>query len=105
MGQPTLTSSPIANNTPANRPKMNKIRILVVNFQLVKTKAAEINYEGIRKDRNDGYGGVLLAIKRSFTIETIDLPSEVGAVFAKITLTKNQSLVVGSLIRLPSSTL
>ena len=56
------------------------------------------NYEIIRKDRNDGYGRVLLAIKKDFIINniTISQENECEVAFAKLTFDKNQTLTVGA---------
>jgi len=63
------------------------------------------NYEIIRKDRKDGYGGVLLAIKKDFIINniTISQENECEVAFAKLTLGKNQTLIVGAAYRPPNS--
>ena len=61
------------------------------------------NYEVIRKDRNDGYGGVLLAIKKDFVIDAMDIDTTSKVVFAKLQLGKNLTLIIGSAYRPPSS--
>ena len=61
------------------------------------------NYEVIRKDRKDGYGGVLLAVKKDFVIDQMEVTTVVEAVFVKLQLGKNLPLIIGSLYRPPSS--
>ena len=63
------------------------------------------NYEILRKDRSDGYGGVLLAIKKDFIVDTITYPPEFDceAVFAKLSVGKSQSLIVGAAYRPPNN--
>ncbi|CAG2207668.1 unnamed protein product [Mytilus edulis] len=61
------------------------------------------NYEVIRKDRKDGYGGVLLAIKKEYISDSIETTTTSEAVFAKLNLGKNLSLIIGSVYRPPSS--
>lgn len=62
------------------------------------------NYDVITKDRADGYGGVLLAVKKYFIFDRIT-PSydDTESVFAKLSLGKGKSLIVGALYRPPSS--
>ncbi|XP_030834551.1 uncharacterized protein LOC115921326 [Strongylocentrotus purpuratus] len=64
------------------------------------------SYELIRNDRSDGYGGVLIALKKEIIFER--LPStpdaNVEAIFIKISLPKKNFLIVGALYRPPSST-
>ena len=61
------------------------------------------NYEVLRKDRKDGHGGVLLAIKKDLIIDTVDINTLTEAVFAKLQMGKNVSLFIGALYRSPSS--
>ena len=61
------------------------------------------NYDVIRHDPKDGYGGVLLAIRRYCVFEKVDIKSDTESVFAKLTLDKNKAFIVGSLYRPPSS--
>ena len=61
------------------------------------------NYDIVRQDRRDGYGGVLLGIKNDLIYEKLETRDDVEAVFAKITLDKNKTLIVGSVYRPPSS--
>ena len=61
------------------------------------------NYEVLRKDRKDGHGGVLLAIKKDLIIDTVDINTSTEAVFAKLQMGKNVSLFIGALYRSPSS--
>ena len=62
-------------------------------------------YEVIRHDRGDGYGGVLLAIRRDYIFEKLDIDVKTESVFAKVTFDKNRTLIIGSLYRPPSSDL
>lgn len=93
-------SSP-SNPIKSNKPHSQQHKIIIINFQSIKNKKEEImnlidqadpsiimgtetwlnpskhppppNYEVIRKDRHDGYGGVLLAIKKDFIIDSVDI--------------------------------
>ncbi|XP_072169454.1 uncharacterized protein [Diadema setosum] len=62
------------------------------------------NYELIRKDRIDGYGGVLIALKKDIIFERLHLDLDVEAIFIKISLARKASLIAGVLYRPPSST-
>jgi len=61
------------------------------------------NYEVFRKDRNDGYGGVLLTVHRDFITDHIDPQTKSESVFTKLTIGKNQALIIDSLYRPPRS--
>ena len=61
------------------------------------------NYEVFRKDRRDGYGGVLLAVKRDYITDQLETNTSSESVFTKLTIGKNQALIIGSLYRPPSS--
>ena len=59
-------------------------------------------YTIYRKDRADGYGGVILAVKTDFVSELINLPTDdndIEAVFAKITLTNDSKVIIGAVYR------
>lgn len=58
------------------------------------------NYEVIRKDRYDGYGGVLLVIKKDFIIDLVDINIILEVVFVKLYLGKNLLIIIGSVYRL-----
>ena len=53
----------------------------------------------MRQDRRDGYGGVLLGIKNDLIYEKLETKDDVETVFAKISLDKNKTLIVGSVYR------
>ena len=62
------------------------------------------SYTIYRKDRADGYGGVILAVKTDYVSEMITLPTdksdtELETVFAKITLENDSKVVVGAVYR------
>ena len=63
------------------------------------------NYEVLRKDRKDGYGGVLLAVKKDFIIDNITYPPEYDceAVFAKLSFGQSKSLIIGAAYRPPNN--
>ena len=61
------------------------------------------NLDVIRRYRKDSYGGVLMAIRRNYVFEKVDIKSDTESVFAKLTLDKNKAVIVGSLYRPPSS--
>ena len=60
-------------------------------------------YTAIRRDRSDGYGGVLIAVKDDIAFEELPSSQDCEAVFIKVALQGRKSLVVGSLYRAPSS--
>ncbi|XP_072181424.1 uncharacterized protein [Diadema setosum] len=62
-------------------------------------------YDVFRKDRADGYGGVLIAINKRYTCEHIPSRSECEALFTELPLRGNKTLIVGALYRPPSSSL
>ena len=74
-----------------------------VGFGLVYCQKKSDRYDIMRQDRRDGYGGVLLGIKNDLIYEKLETGDDVEAVFAKITLDKNKTLIVGSVYRPPSS--
>ena len=42
-----------------------------------KPHATRANYEVIRHDREDGYGGVLLAIRKDYIFEKLDIDVDI----------------------------
>ena len=46
-------------------------------------------YTTYRKDREDGYGGVLIAVKDNFISEKLDVPSDTDSVYIRIALPKS----------------
>jgi exonuclease III len=58
-----------------------------------------------RKERSDGYGGVLVAVRSEFISEEIepDGAGDTESIFVKISLQGNKSLIVGSIYRPPNS--
>ena len=60
-------------------------------------------YEVSRKDRNDGHGGVLIAIKRSLNSQSIEVKTESEQVWVKITRQRKCPIIIGSLYRPPKS--
>ena len=56
------------------------------------------NFNVYRKDRKDGYGGVLLGINSSLISHQLDISSEAEFIAAKI-LSGKQSIIVGALYR------
>ena len=55
-----------------------------------------------RKDRKDGYGGVLLAVHTSLISNQLDIATDAEYIAAKI-LNDKQSIIIGALYRPPSS--
>ena len=135
IGSPMASSSPrIPQRIPGHRP-WEPMTVLIVNFQSIKNKKAEVNniiaqyspaviigtetwlngnilsseifpqnYNIFRKDRSDGYGGVLLGIRSDYTSEEIsDCNIQTESIYCKIAIDKNNSLVVGSIYRPPNS--
>ena len=135
-GLPAFTSSPIKpNRTDRNNYyKPRNTKVLVVNFQRIKSKKEELchlldsanpniligtktwlrndissselfseGYNVYRKDRWDGFGGVLVAVKSDYISELIDTENETESIFIKISLHNNKSLIVGSIYRPPNS--
>ena len=74
-----------------------------LNSAIHSSEIFPANYDVIRHDRKDGYGGVLRAIRKDYVFEKVDVESNTESVFAKLTLDKNKTLIIGSLYRPPSS--
>ena len=64
-----------------------------------------IGFNVYRKDREDSYGGVLLAIKSDITSQHLEINGNCEVVAAKILLTKTNQLIIMSVYRSPSSNL
>ena len=110
------------------------LRVLNVNFQIIKNKKEELGalidssapdvilgtetwlnssvfsseifpmgYSIVRQDSDDGYGGVLIAVKNDITFEHLLSAPECESVFIKVPLQRNKSLILGSLYRAPST--
>ena len=60
-------------------------------------------YQVFRKDRSDGYGGVLLACRDSLNCEELAFDTSAEAVVCKITLDYRQPLIVCSFYRPPNT--
>ena len=76
-----------------------------LNSRIHSSEIFPSNYEVIRHDREDGYGGVLVAIRKNYIFEKLDINVKTELVFAKVTLNKNRTLIIGSSYRPPSSDL
>jgi exonuclease III len=50
---------------------------------------SDMNYDVVRKDQEDGYGGVLIAFKKNFIFEAITVKQNVECQFLKIQLSKS----------------
>lgn len=59
--------------------------------------------EVLRKGRPDGYGGVLLALKKDLIFDQLDISSETESVYAKLSFDRNKILIVGAVYRPHSS--
>ncbi len=60
-------------------------------------------YTVYRKDRQDGYGGVLVAIKNNITSEELKVDTNTESIFIKLTSQGNKTTILGCLFRPPSS--
>ena len=60
-------------------------------------------FDVIRRDRPDGYGGVLIATKKDLTHEQIHIATDIEIVTIRIKLQRNQFLTVVSIYRPPTS--
>ena len=69
----------------------------------------ESDYEIFRKDRKDGFGGVMLAIKSNINSNPIDITTvtdcDCEIIARKIECDSNKSLIVISAYRLPNSSI
>jgi hypothetical protein len=63
------------------------------------------NYNIYRRDRRDGFGGVLIAVKADIVSEHLDVEINTESVYTSITLEKGKQLIVGALYRPPSSSI
>ena len=62
-------------------------------------------YSLLRKDRQDGYGGVLLAIKSDMIHEPIATPIQLEMTATKIHLNNNKHIIIAAIYRPPNSDL
>ena len=66
-----------------------------------------LQYELFRRDRSDGYGGVAVAVSRSFDAKHLHTAEDCEALFVELDVTTNkrqkESLIVGAVYRPPSS--
>ncbi|XP_041457324.1 uncharacterized protein LOC121409459 [Lytechinus variegatus] len=66
-----------------------------------------LHYELFRRDRSDGYGGVAVAISRSFDAKHLHTADDCEALFIELNITANrsrkESIIVGAVYRPPSS--
>jgi hypothetical protein len=63
------------------------------------------NYNIYRRDRRDGFGGVLVAVKADIVSDHLDVEINTESVYTSITLEKGKQLIVGALYRPPSSSI
>ena len=54
------------------------------------------NYNILRKDRRDGYGGSIILIKNTTKHERIEVDTPCDIVFVKVECANNESLTIGS---------
>jgi hypothetical protein len=76
-----------------------------LNPNIYNSEILNNNYEIFRKDRQDSYGGVLLAIKSTLIAEEIKLESNhnIESIFCKISTPNSKQLIIGSVYRPPNS--
>ncbi|VDI11275.1 Hypothetical predicted protein, partial [Mytilus galloprovincialis] len=60
-------------------------------------------YSVYRKDRTDGYGGVLIAVKDIIISEELPVRSDTESLYIRLTTPDSKSIIVGCLYRPPSS--
>ena len=63
------------------------------------------SYNVFRHDRNDGYGGVLLAVCNGLTCKVLPLPTNCEAVACELTINDNNKLILCAFYRPPTSNL
>ena len=76
-----------------------------LNPNIYSSEFFHIGYNVYRKDREDSYGGVLLAIKSDITSQHLEINGNCEVVTVKILLTKTKQLIIMSVYRPPSSNL
>ena len=74
-----------------------------LNKNIASAELFPPTYDVYRKDRSDGYGGVLIAIKKMFIAEQISYNGNCEAIFIKLLLDGRKTLIIGSAYRPPSS--
>ena len=74
-----------------------------LNSQILNAEIFPPGYSITRKDRADGYGGVLLAIKSTIPHEPIPTPNDLDCAAAKITIDKNKTAIIVVIYRPPNS--
>ena len=75
-----------------------------LNPAIYSSEVIPSNYITYRRDRPDGYGGVLLAVRNNFVVEQLEDTGEDGieAVFGMISLFQKQKLIIGAFYRPPN---
>jgi hypothetical protein len=63
------------------------------------------NYNIYRRDRREGFGGVLIAVKADIVSDHLDVEINTESVYISITLEKGKQLIVGALYRPPISSI
>ena len=63
------------------------------------------NYNIYRRDRRDGFGGVLVEVKADIVSDHLDVEINTESVNTSIALEKGKQLIVGALYRPPSSSI
>ena len=70
-----------------------------LNSSVHNTELFPPSYDVIRKDRSDGWGGVLLAIKKDFIYDRVEIDTDAECIFARFTVDKDKTLIIGSMYR------
>lgn len=76
-----------------------------LNNSIHSSEFFQVNYGVHRKDRNDGYGRVLIAVRSDIICDRLEVGDTSESVYVSIRLDKNLELIIGSLYRPPSSSL
>lgn len=60
-------------------------------------------YTVYRKDRKDGYGGVLIAVKSNIISEELNITTDAESIYVKLSIAGNKTILLGCLYRPPNS--
>jgi hypothetical protein len=74
-----------------------------LNNNIHNSEVLPTHYEVYRKDRKDGYGGVLIAVNNTLISQDLEIKSDCEIVGTRIKYSKNTSLIVISVYRPPNN--
>ena len=133
LGSPLHASSPVSGSVRARPAMPEKLRLMVINFQSIKNKKdllgvmLEDNFDVIigtetwlnpdiedseilppthkafRRDRVDGYGGVILIFKQDLVVRELPMSDSVEFLIAQVECKSKCPVIVGVFYRPPNT--